>query len=161
MIHATSSELRMELPASPAASGLARTLVEQRLAKWDILGIRDDVLLVVAEFVTNACAETPFKAIAINLIREPASVLVEVWDGGAGRPRLRAQSPLTLDALDAVPDEAHWDHGGGWGLPLVQALSTACGTREDPAGGKWVWSRLATPAPRVPSDPGTSRPSRA
>ncbi|GAB2834964.1 hypothetical protein GCM10022221_37370 [Actinocorallia aurea] len=146
MIHATSSELRMELPASPAASGLARTLVEQRLIKWDILDIRGDVLLVVTEFVTNACAETPFKAIVVRLVREPGSLLVEVWDGGAGRPRRRDRAPLTLDALDAVADEAHWDHGGGWGLPLVQALSTACGTREDPGGGKWVWATLAIPA---------------
>lgn len=38
-----------------------------------------------------------------------------------------------------------WGHaalidGGGWGLPLVQALSAECGVRDDGRGGKWVWA---------------------
>ena len=38
----------------------------------------------------------------------------------------------------------HDDGIGGWGLPLVQALSSGCGVRDTEPHGKWVWAKVAT-----------------
>jgi hypothetical protein len=39
-------------------------------------------------------------------------------------------------------DPGHDDGTGGWGLPIVEALSTRCGVRTTVPHGKWVWSRV-------------------
>jgi anti-sigma regulatory factor (Ser/Thr protein kinase) len=137
-------DLRIDILASPAAGGLARTMMEQRLLKWGILHISDDAFIVITEIVTNACEATPHRTITLHLRRDRSGVLIAVWDGSPDPPVIRPSAPLTLDTIDAAPDET-WDHGGGWGLPLVRALSTDCGTWPEPTGGKWVWARLALP----------------
>lgn len=134
-------DLRLDLLGSPSAAGLARTLISQRLCKWGYARIIDDVLLVASELITNAAKATPNERIQFRMGRDGRGVFVSVWDGGSGRPVVRPVVPLTVEALDAAGET--FDGGGGWGLPLVQALSTSCGVQPGERGGKWVWATFA------------------
>ncbi|MEW2357393.1 ATP-binding protein [Spirillospora sp. NPDC029432] len=133
--------LFIPLLGTPASIGLARTLAGQKLNKWDCSGILDDALLVVAELVTNAAKATPLREIRFQLSRDAEGVIIAVWDSSSRLPEPKAVVELGLEDLDLA--EESYDRNGGWGLPLVQALSTCCGYTRDPRGGKWVWARLA------------------
>lgn len=139
----TQDDLHLLLLASPAAPGLARTLISQRLQKWNLENVLDDLLLVASEILTNALEAAPGEQLKLRLTRDRDGVLVQVWDPSLRLPGPRGVTPLTLELLDAIHPDA-WDHGGGWGLPLVQALATDCGYRPTPPNGKWVWARCAT-----------------
>lgn len=134
--------LLISMLASNAAPGLARTLAKARLYKWGYMSISDDVFLVASELITNATNATPGREIKFQLSRDLGEVLVAVWDSSPNLPGSSPSTTPTLETLDLSPD--HWDDNGGWGLPIVAALSTTCGCSPDPAGGKWVWSRLKT-----------------
>lgn len=144
MVDDKHDDLRIDLLATPATAGLARTLMEQRLLKWNLLDISDDALLVVSEIVANACEATPLQEIRLHFSRSTTGVLIAVWDCSADVPVANPVVELTETAIDRA-DEDRWDSGGGWGLPIVQALSADCGYRSDPAGGKWIWARLGVP----------------
>ena len=140
-------DLRITMPASGAASGFARTLMERRLNKWGYSHIVDDALLVTAEIVTNAAKATPGKEITMLCRWQEHSVLVEVWDSSPEPPVPTPVIELTLHDLD--PTEADFDANGGRGLHIVQTLATGWGHRFDPidpttgrSPGKWVWARL-------------------
>jgi anti-sigma regulatory factor (Ser/Thr protein kinase) len=133
-------ELRLTMLASTASSGLARTLVQQRLSRWGYMHISCDVLLATAELVANASEATPGREIKIRFSRDSFGVLLEVWDCSDQVPITRPLIEPTLDDLDLR--EEHWDDNGGWGLPIVAALAHDCGYTPDPSGGKWVWARL-------------------
>jgi len=92
---------------------------------------------VASELITNAAEATPDKRIRLRLGRNTRSVFLGVWDSSPARPHARPIVVLTPQDLDAT-DET-FDHGGGWGLPIVRALSTACVIQEDGQSGKWVW----------------------
>jgi anti-sigma regulatory factor (Ser/Thr protein kinase) len=140
-------DLRITMPASAAAPGFARTLMEQRLNKWGYSHILDDALLVTVEMVTNAAKARPGKEITLLCRWEEHAVLVEVWDSSPEPPVLPPAIELTADDLDL--SEAGFDTNGGRGLHIVQALATDWGHRFDPiepatgrSHGKWVWARL-------------------
>jgi anti-sigma regulatory factor (Ser/Thr protein kinase) len=144
---AITDELRMPMLASPASAGLARTLTQQRLSKWDCSHISEDTLIVVAELIGNAAKETPNREIRFALRREPAGVLVGVWDCSPRPPRPAPVVEPTLEGLDL--SEHNFDANGGRGLHLVAALSAEWGHHHDPVDprtgrspGKWVWARL-------------------
>jgi hypothetical protein len=144
-----SDEMYMPMLASPASAGLARTITEQRLCKWGCSHISEDALIVVAELIGNAAKETPNREIRFVLRREMGCVLVGVWDCSPRPPRPGPVVELTLDTLDLA--EHNFDANGGWGLHLVEVLSTAWGYHPDPIdprtghpSGKWVWARLRT-----------------
>lgn len=156
--------LQISLLGTAAASGLARTLVRQRLDKWGFLRIADDVLVVTSELVTNAAQARPREEIVLLCRREHRTVLVAVWDGSHLPPTPRPASTLIADLADMVslPERAEpvgfpgvtdatgdgWSNGGR-GLHLVQALAAEWGYCTEPAdpvayrpAGKWVWARL-------------------
>lgn len=148
MVTTMTDDLLISMLGSPAAAGLARSLADPRLRKWDCFRIFDDVLLVVTELVTNAAQETPGREIRFQLSRDVHGLIVAVWDGS---PRLPTPRPLVVPDLDGLGDpgeldldlsEDRFDGGGGRGLAIVQALSATCGCTRDPAGGKWTWARL-------------------
>lgn len=131
-------DLHLDLLGSPIAAGLARTLITQRIAKWGHHRILDDVLLVASELIVNAAEATPNAQIKLRLGRNTQGVFVGVWDSSPALPQAKPVTELTLEGLDASPNT--WDNGGGWGLPIVDALSATCGLQPDQQGGKWLWA---------------------
>ncbi|HEX2315363.1 MAG TPA: ATP-binding protein [Thermomonospora sp.] len=138
----TTDEYRLSISmlASPSTPGLARTLTRARLHHWGDAHLVADAHVVVSELVTNAINETPGKEILFRLTRDATFVVVAVWDSSPRLPQARPAAPPGSETLDLSP--ARWDDNGGWGLPIVAALSVDCGYKPDPRGGKWVWARL-------------------
>ncbi|WP_165966850.1 ATP-binding protein [Actinomadura sp. 7K507] len=139
-------ELDISCLAAGTTSGLVRTLVEFRLAEWGLEKIAGDVLLIAGELVANAVQNTRDREIRVRFTREAGTVVLAVWDSSDEMPVVRPVVELTLD--DVVPDACALDDGyddgtGGWGLPLVQALSSDCGVRRTEPSGKWVWAACA------------------
>ncbi|WP_169744419.1 ATP-binding protein [Spirillospora albida] len=121
-------------------------MLELRLGEWGLARIAGDVHLVAGELVANAVRAAPDGEIRVRFVREVRSVFLAVWDSSDGRPVVRPVAELSLD--DIVPDAraldpGHDDGTGGWGLPIVQALSLRCGVERTAPHGKWVWSRIA------------------
>src|SRR3954453_1109328 len=103
--------LVLELASGPmAGSGARRAL----LAGNGTLpsSVRDDVLLLVTELVTNAVRHSsagPDGLVRVQLRRETGMVRVTVADGGTG---FTADAPLERS-----------DAEGGWGLALVDRIA--------------------------------------
>ncbi|MFC6886511.1 MULTISPECIES: ATP-binding protein [Actinomadura] len=150
-----SGELDISFDAVSSASGEVRHKIQSTVTEWGFPRDVDDVSLVAGELVANAVQSAPGGEIRVRLARESGAVLLEVWDGTERMPVVRPVVEMTLD--DVVPDgealdAGHDDGTGGWGLPIVQALSLECGVRLTPPQGKWVWARIA-----VQAVPGISR----
>jgi anti-sigma regulatory factor (Ser/Thr protein kinase) len=145
----TSDELRMHVLASRAAAGIVRDRFQRCLNAWGLPYLSDDVLLCTGELVANAVAAAPTAELRVRISREPSGVLVEVWDPSNAMPEAKPVVEPTLDDLDLSPE--NFDANGGWGLPIVVTLATACGfTPHPPDGGKTVWARFAArPAERT------------
>ncbi|TDB97471.1 ATP-binding protein [Actinomadura sp. 7K534] len=142
----TSGELDISCLAAGTVPGMVRALVEFRLAEWELEKLAGDVLLIGGEIVANAVRIARDREIRVRFTREAGAVVLAVWDPSDEMPVVRPVTELTLD--DVVPDARALDDGyddgtGGWGLPLVQALSTECGVRRTEPSGKWVWAAVA------------------
>ncbi|MFD8494522.1 ATP-binding protein [Amycolatopsis sp. NPDC059657] len=115
-----------ELRLSGDQTTLVRSFVRDMLTAWRYAGEHEDVVLVASELVTNAFAHgggTPM----LRLSGTPWHVRVEVADATTHPPRIRKSGS-----------------DGGWGLKLVENLSTRWGFT--PADhGKVVWCEF-TPA---------------
>lgn len=138
---ATLEALDMTCLAAGTVGADARQRIELRLSGWGLTRLADDAQLIAAELIANACAATPTGHIRIRFSRETGSVLLAVWDAGDLLPQVRPVRELELDDLDLR--EERFDDNGGWGLQLVQALSTECGVSRTRPNGKWVWARLS------------------
>ncbi|ROO85035.1 histidine kinase-like protein [Actinocorallia herbida] len=137
----TTDDLSLTMLAARPSAGLARTLIAQRLTRWGCPHLADDALLIATELLTNAFEATPGARIRLRVAHDRTGVLIAVWDSSPHLPTPRRPTPLTLESLDASPNT--YDHGGGWGLPLIAALSTAHGHHPDrTTGGKWTWATL-------------------
>jgi anti-sigma regulatory factor (Ser/Thr protein kinase) len=144
-INGITDELDITCLAAWTVAGQVRMSVECRLAAWGLSHLASDVALVAGELVANAVRSTPEREIRVRFAREDGAVLFGVWDGGAAMPVVATVKELALE--DVVPDPQALDEGyddgtGGWGLPIVQALSAECGVRRTVPAGKWVWARL-------------------
>lgn len=144
-IYGITDELDMTCLAAWTVAGQVRMSVECRLAVWGLSHLASDVALVAGELVANAVRSTPEREIRVRFAREDGAVLLGVWDGGEAMPVVAPVKELALE--DVVPDPQALDEGdddgtGGWGLPIVQALSAECGVRRTAPAGKWVWARL-------------------
>ncbi|POM26751.1 hypothetical protein BTM25_11570 [Actinomadura rubteroloni] len=71
---------------------------------------------------------------------EGRRVVLAVWDCDAALP-CPQQVELSLETLDVGEDS--WDDNGGWGLTIVQSLSSAYWVELTPPRGKWVCAALA------------------
>ncbi|SEB81193.1 SpoIIE family protein phosphatase [Streptomyces sp. TLI_105] len=114
------------IPADPGEVGRARSLVGERLERWEVDESASFIVeLAVSELVTNAIryGRPPIR---LRLIRE-RGLIVEVSDGGHTSPHLRRA---------AMEDE------GGRGLFLVAQLTQRWGTRYTPTG-KTIWTELS------------------
>jgi anti-sigma regulatory factor (Ser/Thr protein kinase) len=93
--------------------------------------IRDDVLLLVSELVTNAvlyAGAGPERPVHLKLLRGPRSVVVTVVDEGPG---------FTLHPAPPAGNES-----GGWGLFLVDQIADRWGV-ECTTSGTRVWFKIA------------------
>jgi anti-sigma regulatory factor (Ser/Thr protein kinase) len=115
------------LPRSTSSPRLARAFVRDTCARWNLLPLVDDAVLVVSELVENSVRHAGSGAM-LRLELRTGQFVIAVHDEDADPPELR---PLTLD------------QPGGRGLPLVEALSRAWGTSPHPGGGKVIWAVLA------------------
>ncbi|MER6817862.1 ATP-binding protein [Spirillospora sp. NPDC000708] len=131
--------------AAPTAVGEVRMLLGLRLASCGLAARESDVFLIAAELVTNAVEATPDGRVRVQFWREAAGLVLRVWDGSDEQPTARPVAALTL--ADIAPDAealdaGHDDGAGGWGLPIVEALSLRCGVKPTAPHGKWVWSLI-------------------
>lgn len=131
--------------ATPTVAAQVRLMLDYRLSDWGLTAsrygeVRANLFLVVSELVTNAVEETPDHEIRIRCFLDFKSrtIRVGVWDSSDRIPKTRMPD-LTLETLDLR--EKSYDENGGWGLPLVEALSESCGV-EPTSGGKWVWANI-------------------
>jgi len=126
---------RLDFPPgtrSRVAWGLAFT--RQTLTQWrpdPAPAAVDDVLLVVAEILTNA-ADHATGPLALHLHLDPHAgrLRIEVTDTSQAPPQLRP----------ARPGEPH-----GRGMRIIDRLATAWGSRPE-GDGKTVWAVLRFPA---------------
>lgn len=116
---------RIDVEHSALGPAQARAAVHEHAEALGLNGVRDDVLLLVSEMVTNAVRyATPPVRLEISAGAE--DVVVAVCDGSTAQP-----SPRPVDK----------DAEGGRGMLLVDMLATEHGVRTDPPG-KAVWVRL-------------------
>ncbi|WP_181796026.1 ATP-binding protein [Streptomyces sp. WELS2] len=100
----------------------------RHLENWGLVGVLDDAALVVTELVTNAFGHTGTPSVRVVVRRVPSDAVrvvvidkrPELW------PALRSARPLD---------------GGGRGLALVEAVTTAWGCTRS-SREKYVWADL-------------------
>ncbi|MBO2459252.1 ATP-binding protein [Actinomadura violacea] len=129
--------------AAPASAGLVRTLLRSRLADWGLSHRADDVELIAGELLANAAEYAPYLEMRVEFTLAPDGVRLGVWDSSDALPMVKPLGPVDVSPDAAALDEGHDDGTGGWGLPLVEALSVRCGVDRTPPQGKWVWSVIA------------------
>ncbi|MFI0410316.1 ATP-binding protein [Actinomadura sp. 3N508] len=109
------------------APQLARRFLAELFAEW---GIEDDYIgrLVVCELVTNSYKHAKGRiTVRVFVDDGDGRVVVEVEDGGDGRPVVRPESHTALD---------------GRGMALLADLVDGWGVRPLAGGGKVTWARL-------------------
>jgi anti-sigma regulatory factor (Ser/Thr protein kinase) len=116
---------RIDVEHSDQGPAMARAAVARCVEQLGLDAVRDDVLLLVSEMVTNAVRyAAPPVRLEISAGRE--DVVVAVCDGSPQAPARREPG-----------EEAE----GGRGMLLVDLLTDDHGVRSDPPG-KAVWARL-------------------
>ena len=126
---APAGRMEVEIAAGQHAPAAARSAVERWLSGRVSATLYDDVRLLVSELVTNSvrhAALTPDMTIRISVALVHGAVRIEVEDPGDG-------------GIAAVPPDR--EHGGGFGLYLVELLAERWGSTND--GNTCVWAELA------------------
>lgn len=111
--------------------GLARAQLRKALAGWGMGELEESAVLVVSELVTNAVVHArvpPGREIQTRFVRQDRGVRIEVHDASSVWP------------VPRVPDE-----DGGYGLLLVETLSSRWGVAERRGVGKVVWAVVLAP----------------
>ena len=114
----------VDLPRSTQAGSRARAFIQMHFGDDLTTEAFDNTQMVVSELVNNAVVHGS-GAVALKAQLRGAVVRVEVIDEGSGN-------------APAVRDQGHED-GGGWGLRIVESLSTEWGAFE---GTTHVWAEL-------------------
>ncbi len=102
----------------------ARAWVAAHLPAWATEDVREAVVLLTSELVTNAVVHARTE-VAVGVAITSKDVLVGVRDLDLGRSELPGA-----------------ERDGGRGLGLVEELATAWGLRQHPGGGKTYWFRV-------------------
>jgi two-component sensor histidine kinase len=118
------------LPAEVASGAEARHFALSALAQWGLTAFNDTVNLLVSELVSNGVrhARTPLE---LTLSFDGRCLRIAVADGDPRPPVVTTRQELTV---------------GGWGLTLIESLSTQWGTDVDEGRGKTVWFEIDTTA---------------
>lgn len=123
--------LSLELPCDPAAPATVRDALSELPGLDWVLG---DVMLVASELVNNAVLHSgcpPEDTLDITVALESGAVSVRVLDPGVSGKVARPKPAAEFDQ-------------GGWGLKIVEQLSSRWGTRR--SDGYEVWAEVALPA---------------
>jgi anti-sigma regulatory factor (Ser/Thr protein kinase) len=117
-------ELSIEIPCTPEAPFLARRALTGLDGEVDA-SVLTDVRLLVSELITNSVKYGGDGPVRLEVTADKRRVRAEIIDQGAGfTPVKRGED------LDTV---------GGWGLHLVEELTTAWGIHE---GSTHVWFEI-------------------
>ncbi|GAA2434432.1 hypothetical protein GCM10010191_56070 [Actinomadura vinacea] len=138
--------LDMTFVAAATAPAQVRTHLKFRLSDWGLLRAAEDVCVIAGELITNAVESTPDREIRVRFTRERCGVVLAVWGSSDDLPVSRPLAELSLTDITPDPealDPGHDDGTGGWGLPIIEALSAQCGVRKTHPHGKWVWSLVS------------------
>lgn len=117
-----------ELEAAPASAAQARRFALSALAEWDLSTLDDTVSLLVTELVSNGVRHAR-TSLRLSLSFDGRCLRIAVADGDPRPPVPRVQEKLPV---------------GGWGLALIESLSTQWGADLDEARGKTVWFEIET-----------------
>lgn len=125
----TSRTLSLELPCDAAAPAAVREALGQQLADlgWSL----GDVMLVASELVTNAVLHSgspPDELLQVSISRGPESVRISVSDPGLSGGVAQPRPPAEFGA-------------GGWGLRVIEQLSTRWGSER--TDRYQVWAELS------------------
>jgi anti-sigma regulatory factor (Ser/Thr protein kinase) len=122
---------RIDVPHDTSGPAQARAAVAECAGRLGIEDLREDVVLVVSEMVTNAVRHAA-PPVGLEIEATDVDVVIAVRDGSPRRP---------------VPRVADEQAEGGRGMMLVDLLTSDHGVRPQPPG-KTVWARVprATPA---------------
>jgi anti-sigma regulatory factor (Ser/Thr protein kinase) len=122
----------LTLSGGAEAVGAARQAL---VAHQDALpaAVRDDVVLLLSELVTNSVRHAPVgpdSSLRVEGERSPRRVRVSVIDPG--------------DGFEGVPSRPEFDRAGGWGLFLVDRLADRWGVCRGDAETR-VWFEISWP----------------
>ncbi|MFD8119406.1 ATP-binding protein [Streptomyces microflavus] len=131
------------VPPVPESAGIARRWAAPLLPA----ALRDPVVLVVSELVTNAVA-------ADAAAGTTDDIEVEIVIDPAGRHVALAVTDASDQPLPQPPAEVATDQDSGRGLLLLDALAHDHGWAPRTCGGKCVWALFrCTPAQRCSPPP--------
>ncbi len=108
-------------------------MARSTLDDWDLSarpGLVDTVSLLVTELVSNGVRHAQTQ-LELTLTLDGSCLRIAVSDGDPRPPVARPRQELSV---------------GGWGLALVDSLSTEWGTDIDDNRGKTVWFEIDTAA---------------
>jgi anti-sigma regulatory factor (Ser/Thr protein kinase) len=115
------------LRASPAAPATARAALTRWLSGHVPIEVLEDARLLASELITNSIRHPEFPDDAA------LRLAVQLREGGAVRVEVRDPGMAGVVA-PRVPDR---EHGGGFGLQLVDMIATRWGVNR--TGGTHVW----------------------
>jgi anti-sigma regulatory factor (Ser/Thr protein kinase) len=118
------------VPAGPAAPATARRALTHWLSSRTTDGLLSDAPLVVSELVTNSMRHAGLQddaAVRVCAAIADGVLRIEVEDGGTNGAVTRRR-----------PNR---DHGGGFGLNIIDALALRWGVER--GAGTMVWVELA------------------
>lgn len=130
----------LDLRPLPTAVPSARLRARNVLLAWRLTHWAQDAELVVSELVTNAVRA----AVQAAAGAEPEPVRLRLSARTDGRETCGVQ----VEVWDASDREPHRDRDGtrtepgGWGLLLVESVSSRWGFYSTTGGGKVVWAVL-------------------
>ena len=122
---------RLELPATPAAAGVARLFVRCLCEEWGVDEVADVAELLSSELVTNAVVHAHTSVELCAARDDDGGLRVDVFDrapAGHVAPRQRSADPAAEN---------------GRGLAIVASLASSWGV-DDGGNGKSVWFTLST-----------------
>ena len=125
--------MEVEIAVGQHAPLAARSAVERWLSGRVSAPLYDDVRLLVSELVTNSVRHAQLT------LDMTIRVSVELVDGAV---RIEVEDPGDDAIAPAAPDR---EHGGGFGLYLVEILAERWGSTND--GKTCVWAELAVSPP--------------
>jgi anti-sigma regulatory factor (Ser/Thr protein kinase) len=121
---------RLELPATPAAAGVARLFVRCLCEEWGVGGVAEVAELLSSELVTNAVLHAHTSVELCAAWQDDGALRVEVFDSAA-------DAQVTPAHRNADPAAE-----SGRGLAIVANLASSWGV-DAVGGGKSVWFTLS------------------